>query len=63
MQVSIAPPLQGLPDYSRASRPAQLAAASCAGRTEGGSRDFGGAKAPPFRQPPKKRPRVVRNPG
>ncbi len=50
---ALAPPLQGLLDYSRASRPAQLAAASCAGRTESGSRDFGGAEAPPFRQPPK----------
>jgi len=29
---ALAPPLQGLPDYSRASRPAQLAAASGAGR-------------------------------
>ena len=29
---ALAPPLQGLSDYSRVPRPAQLAAASCAGR-------------------------------
>jgi len=33
-----------------------------AGRTEGGSRGFGGAEAPPF-QEPAKHPLVVRNPG
>jgi len=50
-----APPLQGLPDYSSVPCPAQSRACGTArgtGPTEGGSRDFGGAEAPPFRQSP-----------
>ena len=49
-----APPLQDVSEYFCVPRPAQLAAASCAGRgtKRERSRDFGGAKAPPFRQPP-----------
>ena len=47
---SLAPPSQGRPDYFEVPHPAQLAAASRArwGRIECGSRDFGGAEAPPF---------------
>src|SRR5208337_3810836 len=37
-------------------------AARGAGRTENGSRDFGGAEAPPFRQLPKMRRSGVRDP-
>ncbi len=37
----------------RAPRSLRLQAARGAERTEGRSRDFGGAEAPPFRQPPK----------
>jgi len=50
-----APPLEGLSEFSRVPRPSQLAAASCEGRgtDKGWSRDFGGAEAPPFRQPPR----------
>jgi hypothetical protein len=49
-----APPLQGLPDYSCVPCPAQSVSRRTArgtGPTEGGSRDFGGAEAPPFRHP------------
>jgi hypothetical protein len=53
---ALAPPLQALPDYSRLPRSPQRPAASCAGRTEGGSRDFSGAEASPFRQSPKSVP-------
>ncbi|MGO8734168.1 MAG: hypothetical protein ACLQVM_15450, partial [Terriglobia bacterium] len=47
-----APPLRGRPDYSKSCTPGSLQpqAARGAERTEGGSRDFGGAEAPPFRQ-------------
>src|SRR5271157_1134556 len=50
-----APPLQGLPDYSCVPYPAQSRRRRTArgtGPTKGGSRDFGGAEAPPFQQPP-----------
>ena len=49
-----APPLQGPPDYSCVPCPAQSVSRRTArgtGPTEGGSRDSGGAEAPPFRQP------------
>jgi hypothetical protein len=48
-------PLHGLLDYScvpRLAQPRCLGAARGAEHKEAGSRDFGGAEAPPFRQPP-----------
>ena len=52
-----APPLQGPPDYSCVPCPAQSRRRGTArgkGPTEGGSCDFGGVEAPPFRLLPKK---------
>ena len=51
------PAVSDASNYSPVSRPAQSrrrGTARGAGPTEGGSRDFGGAEAPPFRQPPKR---------
>jgi hypothetical protein len=56
----LAPPLQGvlIISKSRTPRSLQPQAARGAGQIEGGSRDFGGAEAPPFQH----RPKVVRSP-
>src|SRR5438477_13197208 len=50
-----APPLQGVTNNFSVPLSAQLVATSCAesGTNREGSRDFGGAEAPPFRQPVK----------